>query len=272
MIDFVSVMADYLHDYIILATMVELEIAGLYEWKSNRALQIAQNGYKDVQSWTLKMRSEFRRALKDRPRESIEDLLERWDGHRSRGTPNSYARSSPQNFRYAINRVFYLIGWDLNWHPLDRFLDRQFQSADSHTFVSFNYDLFLDRSIEKHSTDWNVQNGYGFEIGYFLDTEPPPSKDGFVELVKAKPLPVEPRAKVLILKPHGSLNWLGIERQPVQHGPGGTLFEDLPPIVFLPAPGEIDYFGSRETFKRVSVGADCGVSVEPYIVPPVVAA
>jgi len=260
MLDFVSVMADYLHDDIILTTMVELEIAGLYEWKSDRALQIAQNGYKDVQSWTTKTRSEFRRALKDRPRESVEMLLERSD---------RYLR---MNFRYAINRFFYLIEWDLNWYPLDRFIDRQFQGADSHTFVSFNYDLLLDRSIEKHSTDWNVQNGYGFEIEYFLDEEPPPSKDGFVDLVKAKPLPVEPPAKVSILKPHGSLNWLGIERIPFQYGPGGTLFEDRPPIVFLRAPGEIGYFGSRDALKKVSVGAGCGLSVEPYIVPPVAAA
>jgi hypothetical protein len=240
MFDFVSVLAEHLDSTVILASLSALELADLYEWKSAEAKAIAN----DI-SGTLRrgqcppeVRGQFRRALKNRPWESIEDLLERSFTAQSNGEANWFAQQLPQKFRYAINQLFYRIGWDVNWAPLDTFLGRQLQSDHCHTFVSFNYDLLLDRAIQKCASDWNVQRGYGFQIEYSVD---PDSR------TTASLLPSTSGAKISILKPHGSLNWLVPERLPVQHGPGGTAFVDSPPIAVLRSSGDIGYFGSVGT-------------------------
>jgi len=274
MFDFVSAMADHLDSQVILASLAALELADLYEWKSAEAKGIAERIFESLRNGPCpdNLRAQFRRVLKDRPWESIEDLLERSFMPQPTQGARWYASQQPQRFRYAINQLFCSIGWDVNWYPLERFLRRQFRGDDSHTFVSFNYDLLLDRAIQKCASDWNVQSGYGFGIEYFLDRDPPPVKDGFGERVEGKKLPGESPAKVFLLKPHGSLNWLVPQRIPVAHGPGGTLFDDGPVTVPLSPSGELRYFGSIEPFKSIWLPEKLPSSVEIYIIPPVAAA
>jgi hypothetical protein len=252
MFDFVSVMADYLHDDVILATLVSLERAGLYDWRSEDALRIADSNPREVREWTPSMRSGFRRALKNRPWESIETLLERCFERTSTQTANLYAQGIPQRFRYAINRLFYLIGWEVSWRTLDKFLMEQFRAPTRHTFVSFNYDLLLDRAIQKSASDWTFQAGYGFNIQCSYDGT------GAKELV-----PSAAPSRVRILKPHGSLNWLVSEKMPVEHGAGGTKFKNGRVTAFVAPSGEVSYFGSTDTFHYLGEDA-----VELYIVPP----
>jgi hypothetical protein len=53
------------------------------------------------------VRARFARALRERTNESIEDLLDRTGGTSS----NMLSQSTDVRFRYAIRRVFTLIGW-----------------------------------------------------------------------------------------------------------------------------------------------------------------
>ncbi len=174
MFDFVSVMAEHLDNRVILATLCAMELADMYDWKSAEAKTIA-NSISGILTETRpcppEVRGQFKRALKNRPWESIEDLLERSFTAQPTGGAAFHAKQLPQRFRYAINQLFYRIGWDVNWRPLERFLRRQFQEDDCHTFVSFNYDLLLDRAIQKCATDWTVQRGYGFSIQYSVDPD-----------------------------------------------------------------------------------------------------
>jgi hypothetical protein len=251
---------------VILATLAALEIADLYEWKSTEAKQIAEQISKDLGKGQCPagVRAQFRRALKNRPWESIEALLERSLTSRSTWGAAWHSEQLPQKFRYAINQLFSLIGWDINWCPLEKFLGRQLQGDDSHAFVSFNYDLLLDRAIQKCASDWNVQSGYGFSIEYSVD----PDGSMMAQTLPQAQFP----AKIFVLKPHGSLNWLVPERLPVQHGPGGTLFGDGPVTVPLSVSGELSYFGSTETFKWIRLPNELSRDVEIYVVPPITAA
>ncbi len=83
--------------------------------------------------------------MRERPSESIEELLDRTGGSQA----NLSSNSADERFRYAIQQLFTIVGWDLEWNPLLSFLMHQFGKVNSvHTFVSFNYDLVLERGIQ----------------------------------------------------------------------------------------------------------------------------
>lgn len=147
MFDFISTSAEYVYDDVILTTLAELENSDPYPyaWVSTPARSLAPRLVGRNRTTNFAIRYEFARALRERPGESIEDLLDRTGG----GEANRSSHSADERFRYAIRRLFTIIGWDLEWSPLVLFLARQFGNADNtHTFVSFNYDLVLERGIQ----------------------------------------------------------------------------------------------------------------------------
>src|SRR5439155_589795 len=126
-------------------------------------------------------REAFSRAFRERPSESIEDLLLRAleiASTDSEPLTRSSAASAASRFGYAINRVFsHWIDWEVNWCPLNMFLRSQFASfpldvdcGNFHTFVSFNYELILDRAVQRVARDrfqhecWHPSTGYGFPM------------------------------------------------------------------------------------------------------------
>ena len=152
MFDFVSTASEYLSDDVVLTTLADLEDAEprAYAWESPVTRRLAQQLVGRSAQRTPDLRRQFARALRDRPSESIEDLLDRTGGDAS----NLSSQTADARFQYAISRLFALIGWNVNWNPLDSFLARQFRiEASCHKFVSFNYDLVLDRAIERRTDD-----------------------------------------------------------------------------------------------------------------------
>lgn len=263
MLDFVSVMADYLHDDVILAALHSLEQAALYSRESKEARaasdSIARQVSNNIRQVTPEQRERFRQALKNRPLESIGDLLLKADRLLSGRGANSHAEKLPQGYRYAINRLFHLIGWDVNWCFLEKFVQSRLEDRGPHTFISFNYDLLLDRVIQRHADGWTVQKGYGFDIRYSLEAQ----------THETRILPECGPGNVLVLKPHGSLNWLAREKEPIRHGPGGTMFEDGPVTVFSGADGEIAYLWDDATFKGLWLPDEASPRhVEVYLMPP----
>jgi hypothetical protein len=202
----------------------------------------------------------FRQALRNRPFESIERLLEK--SYSAEGLP---ASSAPTRFKYAINRLFCLVGWDVNWRPLNQFLTRQFGSPDTiHRFVSFNYDLILDRAVEETAgADWEPATGYGFKIPYWTLGERP---DNRVQYLSTS----SPRSeRVLMLKPNGSLNWLAPLSLPYSSGPSGhTVVDQGWVVVPLTLDGKLSYFHSTETFNWISLPNQQSRDMEPCILPP----
>src|ERR1039457_7693037 len=124
MFDFISTSAEYVYDDVILTTLAELENSDPYPyaWVSSVARSLASRLVGRNRTTDHVVRGEFARALRERPGESIEDLLDRpGNGH-----TNWSSKSADQRFRYAIRRLFTIVGWDVEWSPLISFLTRQF--------------------------------------------------------------------------------------------------------------------------------------------------
>ena len=108
--DFTSTMANYLDDDVVLTTMAELENAGLYQHRSDDATKLAARLVGKSADRSPALRGAFREALKNRSPESIEELLER----SLRLSGSSGSESAHQRFKYAINRLFCLVGWNID--------------------------------------------------------------------------------------------------------------------------------------------------------------
>lgn len=226
--DFVSVMADYIYDDVILTTLAHWEIIrdSPYDYRPQWLVDLAKP-LADSTDRSMERRAMFRRALKSRPAESIEHLL---DNVLTR--PGGRADEVvPVRFRYGINRIFQIIGWDVNLSPLLLFLRNQLPEARSHAFVSFNYDLVLDYAVAQ------TLGRPALDVLYGLDQKG--------------------TSNVRILKPHGSLNFIGTLALPYRHTRYGLAFEQRTPEIPGIDSGEVRYW------------ADAADNREPCIVPPV---
>jgi hypothetical protein len=138
--------------------------------------------------------------------------------------------------------------------------------AHKHCLVNFNYDLLLDRAIQRIAHDahhpnepsWHPSTGYGFEVGWYL-REPEqlacPSVSGGVvtagtaERTEAHPLPLVQSGNVVQLKPHGSLNWIVRHDKDHQSGEVGLLVDPDTPV-FLPLTNaeslDLDYWRAEK--------------------------
>lgn len=258
--DFVSTMANYIENDAVLAAMVELERAELFEWKSPEAKRLAREEFPPN-------RAAFRQALRNRPAESIEDLLER----SLQPTANFAAQGAHQRFKYAINQLFCTVGWNINWAPLEQFLRSQFRMPGAeHTFVSFNYDLVLDRAVERASPHWSPAQGYGIEIPFYVaDDFPADEKQGGpVQSVPAARFALKPVSGVRVLKPHGSLNWLLPYGTPYEQPPEGLKFRDGPLIVSTTPENQVRYWPSTRTFQAIKLPGEPPRDVGICILPP----
>ena len=285
--DFVSVMADYIYedngklDRVILTTLAELEIAGVFEntredWK--KLAQRIELSDRDTHPDLTKEEAEaFKKIMQERPEENIESLLQR---ALQKARDDLGAGLLPQRFNFAINRVFSRIGSSLNRPILDRFLARQFELQDArHTFISFNYDLVLDWCIQsQEKLAWNVKTGYGFTADRFITPQDAlehmkqfEGQGGAFSMLPTNRLDCAAHADapVTILKPHGSLNWLlGFKEN--YH------FLDAVPILCLEADHSIthyDLFDCQHLQLKDDIGGD--LSEESvwshaglYLIPP----
>lgn len=266
--DFTSTMASYIDDDIVLTAMAELENARLYKGRSDDAANLAIRIVGSSADRSPATRAAFGEALKNRSPESIEDLLERSLGL----SGNAAAESAHQRFKYAINRLFCLAEWNVNWSPLDRFLQTQIsRSGTQHTFVSFNYDLILDFAVQRASVGWKPDTGYGFNIPFYVSDDLPPTEKpaGTLDFVQAMRFAGGATAgNTTILKPHGSLNWLVPYQMPYVQTPQGVKFLDKPPIIPLTQSGAIRYWCSSHDFQCIALPDEMPTEIGICILPP----
>jgi len=208
MLDFISTCAEYITDDVVRTTLVVVEnsLPYPYAWESDSARSLARRLVGPDTTSDPGVWSEFARALRDRPGESIEDLLDRTGDT----TSNRYSHDVEERFRYAIRRLFTVIGWNIEWRPLASFLTQQFDGvASAHTFISFNYDLVLERGIQRVLGDrFDPSRVYGFPIKWQATGDPPSTgrSPGGVLVIPLNDSGVD--SYLSVLKPHGSLNWL----------------------------------------------------------------
>ena len=258
--DFVQVLTHYVYDKVVLDTLVGMEVGRVHETACDECLELATALRKRGQV-TDEERGRFAALVRGRPSESIEAIFKRVESM-SPETPGFEIASGlrPAYFRYAINQVFSTIGWDLKLDLLTRFLARQFEDDhNAHVFVSFNYDLALDRAVEIASGGtWQPRDGYGFEFPFY--------HDGATERCTAELAPGSPRIR--ILKPHGSLNWLRRRPNGVMLADGGI---DAPhmviPLKMIPPNNwELRYWPSPDQFREEIVIAPPSPT-KPSIIP-----
>jgi hypothetical protein len=262
--DFVNTASEYLHDDVVLTTLAELENAepGVYAWESPLARRLAQQLVGRNAQRTPDLRSRFAGALRDRPGESMEDLLDRTGGDAS----NLSSQNADLRFQYAISRLFALIEWNVNWNPLDSFLRRQFQiQADCHSFVSFNYDLILDRALERRAAHkLDLSTIYGFEPSGTVISDPNGSPSQAPEM-RAVCRQSSAEIRLSLLKPHGSLNWWA---RVLSDRPPDEVWRDGTVVVPITVAGTLRYVLSTEPHQWVQPLDGMPFLVEPVILTP----
>jgi hypothetical protein len=265
MFDFISTVSEYLSDDVVLTTLAELENAEPYPyaWESPVCRTLARSLVDPNEQRAPDLRSQFGQALRDRPSESIEDLLDQTDGDSS----NVSSQTADLRFQYAVGRVFALIKWNVDWDPLDSFLRRQLQSrASAHAFVSFNYDLVLDRAIERcEGGRLDLSSIYGFHpVGAIVSD--PSQKGSLTPQISAFPGQTPANNSVSLLKPHGSLNWWVRVFQP-DTSPD-QVWHDTTVVVPVTAAGGLRYVMSTDTHPRVHFSGEMPFRVDPVILTP----
>jgi hypothetical protein len=205
-------------------------------------------------------------------------------------------RECLDRFRHAISSLFgRWIGWDVEWRSVETFLSHQFASHPlddcRHTFISFNYDLLLDRAIQRATRDsrqpggglWHPSTGYGFEVNWYLgapETTRAPTVNsgsvspGFAEQNKAYRLDVFQSFNINLLKPHGSLNWIIRHNENHQSGETGLMFDPNTPV-FLPLTNaeSLDYWRAEKQ-ECANVHYESGLGKPPeahhsiFLIPP----
>jgi hypothetical protein len=196
--------------------------------------------------------------IESRPPESIENLLAAAENAEQGLKPMTKAGIRAAIFspairvQFAINRMFRKIGWSLTLKPVVAYLrHRCLNPRDRHTFISFNYDLVLEHAIEEATDRWSPKEGYGVNLRWAAIDDPDE-----VPGPTLVPLRGRPGGSVMVLKPHGSLNWLA--------GRGKFRL----PFVAVSANGRVRYIGSRATHPYVRLPGRFPTAISVFIVPP----
>jgi len=225
MLDFVKVAAFYAaSDDVLLTTLTQLEVSGVFTHATAASIALADS-IAPPKTSTSQDRNDFLQIVSSRPPENIEDLLIRADliANNPKNATLTFAQRLtiellPLRFSFAINRVFWRIGWNFDATPLIAFLDQQLLRRDAATFVSLNYDVMLERGIEEVVPGrWSAATGYGKVFHEFVE-DVEASKHigqfsnigggGAVGTLKCHQTTQTGDGTIAVLKPHGSLNWL----------------------------------------------------------------
>lgn len=271
MMDFVRTMADYLDNDVILTTLAELENAGVFVTKCEEASRLAKVLVGKDADRSIENRVRFAKCLRDRAPESIEDLIER----SSQVTASSSSAELKDRFLFSINQLFSIVGWNVSSAPLEQFLRHQFEKdGPSHTFVSFNYDLILDRTIQMaKGSNWHPADGYGFDIPYFTTENPPAANSAGGVLPSARAIQFADdrgtyESAIQILKPHGSLNWLLPFEVPYRTGKHGLTLQPQPMVLPLELGGGLRYWSTSANFNHIQCSGAHPHHYGIFIIPP----
>jgi hypothetical protein len=240
-----------------------MELADVYEMRCEECKLYAGQLSKNVPAATKEQRDQFAALVRSRQPESIERLFERIPSP----PQNIFASGLGTSFQHAINQVFSTIGWDLRLDLLERFLRKQFEDdRRTHVFVSFNYDLALDVAVQRAANGfWQPRDGYGFEFPFYTTGDPTSdSPRGCAGALSSEQLPAG-SARFSILKPHGSLNWLGPRAQAGYPQP-----DDISRGMVLPLDADLNlrYWPSSKTFNYIDGADEWPRDFEILITPP----
>jgi len=234
MADFLATMADHLDNHVVQVGLADFQRQQALPWPAGQPIRSFIDKVTGRSTLDPAEVAEVARQLKRLPEENIEILLS--------GSPELKTRVS-----FIVNAIFCDVGFQVDWACLDKFLKKVLQTREAkHTFVSFNYDLLLDRRVQEVAPvvglSWNLEDGYGFQARLSLGPQDSFATDsvnqesaGLEEVGEERDtVTVEDEAQITILKPHGSLNW-------VVPFLGNYEFEDNSPNVICAPDGLVAY-------------------------------
>lgn len=208
--DFIRLMADEIDD-----DVIAVALAGMYRDKlltvaipaiSEETVDALADG--PTEKRTAARRTEFANGIRSVAQPDVESLL-----------AMALAKSTftHQRFRFAIARLFQRMSWDLRLGCLRRLIRARAKlESMRHTVVSFNYDLILEHLLEEE-LGWVGASGYGVPMPFGVQVT---EFDHYAATVRAVVSGAAPRLDAvalaapaegppwMVLKPHGSLNWL----------------------------------------------------------------
>jgi hypothetical protein len=264
--DFVAVLADHIESDVVLTALTNFEKGCVFDW--SRPEWIAMAEALDVTS-PAEARARYADVLRQRPSENVEQLLRNALKKRK---GDLYASIVEDRFSFAINTVFKRIGWNLHLDTLTRYLKRQLSLPNTtHTFVSYNYDLVLDACIQQAAGKrWAPETGYAIPFTETIRIEEAVQHmkqfkhrgGAAYSLLDPRPATARSASEIILLKPHGSLNWL----MPFEDN---YRFTDDDPLLLLDDKGRIAYcaeFGIeqvRDTKRPAEVAFNTGLFITP---------
>jgi len=132
---------------------------------------------------------------------------------------------------------------------------KEHQNQYQHTFISFNYDIWLEKSLRRHGL-WSPVRGYTRKIA--LSAHGP---HGFIQTRDDEPSPI------VVYKPHGSLSILTPIDQPYElQYPLVNLDDDRMVNGFTS--GNVAYFPVGTKGMQIRVPNHPQRAYRPFIVPP----
>jgi len=157
---------------------------------------------------------------KNRMSANLEDVLLRLESYNdiNPAAANAYANAYDR-FQFVIGSLFGRLDKDLSGkfskaahHDLITFIANG--GRVKHTFISFNYDLWLEKALAKKEL-WHPEQGHG---SYRFQYYSPPVEDAgpnegavvvkdIKDSYKPRKFQNNNKSKVTVLKPHGSLAW-----------------------------------------------------------------
>ncbi len=166
----------------------------------NLAAQIWLLRERKTETLLKKKVSEYLQVFKKRIDESsfAENLEDVFD--RAVIAPITYGQSPRHRMLAAINRLFEMLTNEKGptFPIFSGFVKKILQKKNRRSvFISFNYDLILDRTLFKMSS-WKPDQGYGYK---FRNTFTVNSTHKTSKIKSAE------ESDILLLKPHGSLSW-----------------------------------------------------------------
>jgi hypothetical protein len=251
MADFVSVMSRHIEDPVIAQMLAQYEQRGAFEWPST---DVSTALAERVIAGDTSALSGFAQALRDRPGENIETMLE---------SAISRDRKTAEDFKRAINRVFCRVHTTLNLGLLRRFITHQDRTPNAkHRVISFNYDISVDVALQEVGL-WHPATGYGFKVGYFSSSRIEAAREeearGEMPHVWSRNYEHDPESRWLLLKPHGSLNWVWVfNRMSPTYGLSVVVNDN----------GTATYAGDTEIPGSIWAGPLGGVPFDIAIAPP----
>lgn len=154
---------------------------------------------------------DYKEAFKRDPNRTsanLEDVFSKVELYKEK---NPAADQTYARLQYVINGLFNQLDKDLQdklsvvtHHDLSQFVANT--EDIEHTFISFNYDLWLEKALFQKQV-WLPRDGHGT---YCFEYYSQPVNDivGIVRVPEAKKFTNEnQRSRIKVLKPHGSLSW-----------------------------------------------------------------